>query len=329
MNILYIGPYRQKDAIGLTSLNILVNLLQSKHSVSAKPIYFNKNSITISDDNILEAENKRLDHYDLVIQNVTPDQAIKINSVSSNILIPILNEQILSKKNLETLSQFDLILTDTKVSYNKLCSYKKIANKVKTYDYQLISVDIQNNLFDIGLLNLNKKLYFIGNYQGNVENIYNICNAFIKNIYNHNFSLVLFIANLNQENKNKLDNIINQIYDNYNIKYTINKIAIIAIDYSLESMFVAHKTGDIYIDIQDEHTNSMNVKIANLFNSKVIEFNAEDNEYYCHRNDMTHGNGCLSIGYKAIESKICKAIINNTVENPVPFKKEHINLIIK
>ena len=85
MNILYIGPYRQKDAIGLTSLNILVNLLQSKHNVSAKPIYFNKNSITISDNHVLEAENKRFDHYDLVIQNVKPDQAIKINSVAKNI----------------------------------------------------------------------------------------------------------------------------------------------------------------------------------------------------------------------------------------------------
>ena len=230
---------------------------------------------------------------------------------------------------MDTLNQFDLILTDTKISYNKLCSYKKIANKVKTYDYQLISVDIQNNLFDIGLLNLNTKLYFIGNYQANIENIYNICNAFIKNIYNHNFSLILFIANLNQENKNKLDSIINKIYDVYNIKYTINKIAIVSIDYSLESIFAAHKTGDIYIDIQDEHTNSMNVKIANLFNSKVIEFSAEDNEYYCNRNDRTYDHGCLYVGYKAIESKICKAIINNTVENPIPFKKEHINLIIK
>lgn len=329
MNILYIGPYRQKDTVGLTSLNILVNLLQSKHTVSARPIYLNKNSITVSDDKILEAENKRSEYYDIVIQNVKPDQAIKIDSISSNILIPILNEKILSKNTVDTLNQFDLILTDTKLSYHKLCSYKKLANKVKTYDYQLVSIDIKNNLFDIGLLNLNKKLYFVGNYQTNIENICNICNAFVKNVCNYNFSLILFIANLNQENKNKLDNIVNGIYNDYNIKYTINKIAIVSIDCSLESIFTAHKTGDIYVDIQDEHTNSMNVKIANLFNSKVIEFNAEDNEYYCHRNDRTHDHGCLSIGYKAIESKIYKAIINNTVENPIPFKKEHINLIIK
>jgi hypothetical protein len=58
MNILYIGPYRQKGTVGITSLFVLINILSKTNTrVSSRPIYINGSEpVDIGDTTILSSE---------------------------------------------------------------------------------------------------------------------------------------------------------------------------------------------------------------------------------------------------------------------------------
>jgi len=332
MNILYLGPYRQKSIAGIASLFVLRNLIATpNHKVSARPLYIdNYQSSDIIDQNILSSEKIILDHYDILIQNVYPKDSIKINSITKNIIIPIINEGSLDETTKNKLSEFDMILTDTKLSYNRLSNLdNKITNKVKTYDYDVpIAPTLPDNQFNIGILNQTKKIYFIGNYINNITNIHNLCRSFIKNVSFNECSLVLFLLDMTQQLKNDIDNKISEIYAENNIKYAINRIVIIPIDSTIENIVVAHQTGDILVDLQDDNTNTVNTKIATLLNKPIVSFGIEDHEHALTRNNHIY-NDAVGVSSWAIDSKIKRAICDKSyTENLVPFKKQHINKII-
>ena len=73
MNILFVAPYRQNDEWGLSSRQYLKALLaNTKINLTARPYYYISNSYNKISDDIIAAENTRLDHYDVIIQKLLP-----------------------------------------------------------------------------------------------------------------------------------------------------------------------------------------------------------------------------------------------------------------
>ena len=309
MNILYIGPYRQKSLAGLTSLFILMNLLKNKkHKISSRPIYLDKEPINqdIVED-IIKAEREQYDSYDVIIQHTTPDMSIKINAVKKNIIILINNEEILSDDVLEKLAGFDSILVDNKITYNLYKEYyPKISSKLTTYDYDLLIPPMQLSQFDVNPFEITKKLYFIGDYKDNINNIYNLCNAFIKHSANcvDEYSLILYLFNMDTRIKQNITNNINEIYSSYGIKYAINRIMIAPIDCNLQNIITAHNTGSIFINISESNSNSLNYKICNSLNKKILDFNDTDYTFEFTRNNRITDKRCLGISCGSIDNKI-------------------------
>lgn len=87
MKILFVGPYRQKDSWGKTSVNY-IKALRSKpeNSIACRPIYYTNNTVATVDNDILESENTFYDDYDILIQKALPHNLF-IGSCKKNIAI--------------------------------------------------------------------------------------------------------------------------------------------------------------------------------------------------------------------------------------------------
>ena len=71
MNILFIGPYRQKDGWGYAALEYLKALHKTGHNITARPVYLGSH-YGLEDDLLFELESNVSPNYDVVIQNVLP-----------------------------------------------------------------------------------------------------------------------------------------------------------------------------------------------------------------------------------------------------------------
>jgi hypothetical protein len=330
MNILYIGPYRQNDIHGWTDHQIINHLaLNNKFNIRCCPIYHQMTDILdITDPNIIRAENNKITNFDVIIQRADPKYLIKINKIQKNIAIPILNPEIPDKQTLDNLSMFDSVLTDSKLAFNKLNSYSsKLAKKIKNFDYNLSLESITKNKFNLGILNFTKKIYFIGNYKQNLTNIENICKAFIAHSKSKEYSLLLFLTNLDIQSKNNLEAMIKRYYSLHKINYTINRIIIIPIESTIENIGIAHQTGDFYLDIQDECSNTFNVKLATALGKNIIQYNIEDMYFVFDHNTVSKSSGFMELSVNAI-NKTIKNICGGIIPQPMPFKKQDINQLI-
>lgn len=326
MNILYIGPYRQDNVIGWSSTALLKFLLSNnKYNITCRPIYLSHSrTLTDVDMEIRRAENNTNSSYDAIIQNSSLDSLTKIHSIPKNIAIPIIDSKAISNETIDNLHNFDKILVDSKLIYNRLQQYKKIQNKIKTYDYDILTKPVPNSAFRIGVLECSKKLYFIGKYSNNINNIINLCKAFIKNIKCNEYALILFLFDLDIMKKKHIETIINKYYVMHNMKHTINRIILVPIDTKLDNVLVAHQTGDIYLDLQDDNSNTLNTKIASSFNKTIVQFNYDDMAFNFDRNDQENAEGFVGISERAIDLAIQSCILNNSTYAPKPFKKENI-----
>lgn len=328
MNILYIGPYRNKDINGLTSMQILLYLIDKLSSrVRSAPLYFDPLSAEkLVPSTIIETEKRSLESYDTIIQHTHVDQLSKIHKISKNIAIPIVDSNGVDAKALDELSMFDSILVDTKLAYNKLAKYTVIRNKLHTFNYNISYPNdtISRSVYDIGVLQHSKKMYFIGHYQKNITNIANICKSFVSNVKSNEYTLLLFLYGLDFSAKTNLENLVKQLYINHDLKYTINRILIIPIEFNLTNLIGAHNTGDIFLDLQDDSSNSLNTKIAKALNKTIVQYGADHLIFSFDRNNKSSIYGFEGIAESHINTSF-KNIMNGS--NPyaeLPFKHKDI-----
>lgn len=330
MNILYLGPYRQNSIYGINSLFVVQTLLNSKNNVTCRPLYINHRHSPANayDDTITKAELNVSTNYDILIQHTYVENCIKINNIKKNICIPILKDNNLNKLIIEHLSEFDTILVDNRLDYHRLSQHKKIQNKVKIYDYDINISKAPQSPFNVGVYNAHKKLYFIGDYDENITNIHNLCRSFIVNSHlNNEAVLLLFVTNLNEPKKSALESMIQSFYNQSDISYSTNKILIIPIEFNLDNLIVAHQTGNIFVDLVDNSTNSFHTKISSILKKSIIQFEPADLELTFNRNNFANAKGFLGIKEESVNSSIQKHI-NSTQITLTPTKKHHINSII-
>lgn len=87
MKILFIAPYRQNDEWGDSSRNYIMSLLLTGHDITIRPIFLGTSFVPELSKELLQAEQKKYDKYDVVIQKSLP-HAIEYNGhFNKNIVI--------------------------------------------------------------------------------------------------------------------------------------------------------------------------------------------------------------------------------------------------
>lgn len=330
MNILYLGPYRQKTTLGLTSQVIILNLLHNKNNkVSCVPLYIDNNKVSPDnniDSAVIAAEQTNYGNYDCVIQHTTVSSAIPINGVSKNILLPIMSCNDVDIKT-DIIKGFDKILVDNQIDYAKLTQYKTLKNKVHVYDYAAGFRSNEQTKIDLGVVNFYKKLYYIGDYEANKDNILNLCKSFISNSEKDKNVLLLFLTHLNKPQKDKIESYINKLYSMmYPSFYT--KVHVVGIDVDMGTLLLTHRTGDVFINLEDTHSNTLNVKINQLYNKELLNFNINDYGFKYENNGAFLPHGCNTVTESSINNKIHNYLRNNTSDKLSHTKKTDINELL-
>lgn len=97
MNILFIGPYRQLDGWGQASQEYIKALMYTGHNITLRPIYMGHSYTCELDPRILDLEQNKSSHYDVVIQNVLPDRLEYANDTGTKYI----NLALFETNNLE------------------------------------------------------------------------------------------------------------------------------------------------------------------------------------------------------------------------------------
>lgn len=330
-NILFIGPYRQRDINGITSIALAHNIINgSANRVKLRPLYINgKYSVSKIDKVLHDHEQTPIHTFDTVVQHVPIQQASIINAVNRNILIPINTIDLVDDID-QHLAKFDAILVDNKYDSIRLSqAYPSIQKNIKHIDYAFSVSSKESGTFDLGLINSSEKLYTICDYKLNIRTIYDIIVSFIANLRSKNMSLVLFTTDITAQEKNELESFILQSYKLLGMQHTINRVVVAPITSDLNNIYSAHRSANVFIDAIDYGSNSIHTKIINDLNNSIIKI---DPEYVFSLTDGYNNiskNGSLKLSAQAINYGIKKYIENKSTEqNTLLFKTHHINKYI-
>lgn len=226
-NILYIGPYRQKDGWGQASLNYLKSIIhatqQLGYNLRIAPVYFTGQvweSMKVKPDAdldyLLPYENNTISKFDTIIQKGLPE-SLWYNKDTNNIAITVLETQNLQHtKNKHILNKFNHILVPSeteKETLHKAGVTTNISNILEPIDCEEIDLYIRNNAD----LPRNKyatyvKFYFIGEFVPR-KNIIDLIIAFSL-AFKPTDKVVLFIKTSSYISQDKVNKIIKERFDN-------------------------------------------------------------------------------------------------------------------
>lgn len=272
-NVLYLGPYGYNNSLGISSRAIIEELAQKQDlNLTTKNIFLEnpyENSTLV---NYNEFEREILPEYDLVIEHTTPSMMVVNKGMSKKfVAIPIM-DTLLSSYDIEKLNMFDGIYTDDYYNLNTLI-VNNLESKIFSYDIKPVD---QTNIINIGYHNLNKKLYFIGDYTNNENMINKIIVSFIVSFRSiNNVSLVLMLTDSNsQEVENQILSNIKNIYSKMDFHPILSPIKTILQPLSIEQLHTIHSFFDIHLDIRDSYNTGINRCLATIYNKQTIDIRA-------------------------------------------------------
>jgi hypothetical protein len=216
-NIIYIGPYRQYDYVGIASELHIRSIIKSidlkKHKLFLRPLYLSNDAIkkpNSIDWLIYETLPDILENETYVIQHA-PVEYLSSQSLWRSIAIPVLNPQLhkASKYNdISRLNRFDQIIISNDYEKNLLLKSEISApSAISQYDpTPYLDTDIANKKYDFGLLEQQMYYYgFIGPYKDNISIIQQIIVAFsLASRALPNCKLVFFLRGT-QQDKNEIE----------------------------------------------------------------------------------------------------------------------------
>jgi signal transduction histidine kinase len=121
--------------------------------------------------------------------------------------------------------------------------------------------------------------------------VYDLILTFI--LFSHqkdNASLVLFLTDVSKKDTDSLQQSIQLLYGNLNITNIFSKIALIPINSTLDNFIACHKSGNIFLNLNDDTKQSMQANYAKLYNNQIIDLNNVETEYRFNRNDTIGDN---------------------------------------
>jgi len=330
LNVLYIGPYRENSLVGLFSSNILVNLYKNnKLQITNLPIFLTYSIDENIIDSIKQHENKSTNKYDIYIQHTYIDECLAINTIDKNIAIPILKNNNLSRIEINNLKNFHSIIVNSSIDYYKITQYAELKNKVKMFDYDTanISKDVlknKNKKYNLQQLGFYDNLYFIGSYSNNATTIESLCYSFMDNMLYNKYLLLLFLE-INKEESHALNQKIQNIYKENNLKLKTNPIIIISHENNKNNYVMPHLSGNLFVDISFDHGNSLHHKVAKILNKPILCIDKNHFKYLAANNNKYLLSGFTQIDYTEIKSKLrISNILNNN--DAVKYQKQLPNI---
>ncbi len=314
MNILYIAPYRLSNSIGYESLNLLYNLHDMGYNIVSRPIF--DGSPTIKDQHLIDPlkkiENNKIETFDILFQHTPIQQATYTSKIKQHIYWPITQNimpsddqqekyRIYSKyvKILYTNDNDKVLLSNIGISPISKLNYN-ISNKFE---------QINHGNFNLGIYNRYNKYYTLVDQSMNYTIKYLIIN-FVKTFSTSNNCLLLFVSNIGQNILDQYNQYIKEIYTKFNIKYNINKIVIIPIDFNCQNILSMHRTGDIFISIK----NDIQTMFAIRMKKDVVSYGSSPTITWPEHN--IHKNGIIEYSNNIDLNSFCdySNIHNNTKE---------------
>jgi len=279
MNILYLGPFQKNNALGYTSSIILQHLCAlPNHHIYAHPIYSGIDNTTIS--NIPYFRFKDIKKYpEINIQHSTVN-SLYVDTYSKNYFIPIHPANLeIPKQYHSKLKAIDKILVYSDFELDKFLSIG--IDKDKIIKLPLPSVKISDAKLDIGIYNQYDKYYFIGDYSNNS----NIIKSLIKNFLpmtkqNHNICLVI-ASDCTDTQRKELVEFYEQQKKNMLLENQEDKVLLLIDDVGCDRIHSLHRSGDIFLCLNDGHYPLTDAASALLCQNKIIQYPTEglDQEY--------------------------------------------------
>lgn len=284
MNILYLGPYKQLDDIGELS-RLYLESLKKNSNVTAGCVYtsFDTQTIKSYDDPFLKHQTK----YDILIQHLPISKLVISQKFKKNIAIPIIGNELCSHRDREVLNFFDKVFVDSPYAKNHL---DKILKKSTIFIRPTINVDqinqTKNQVFNLGIHDHMKKFYMICDYKDNIDLIHSAIVEFVHVLKRQpNISLVLFLAGMRGDASQRLESYIKKTYELARIKSSNIHIVIVDITADPKSLIISHNSGHIFLNINDNSKNSLNLWYAKTLDKKIIDITDLETSLSCVRNE--------------------------------------------
>jgi hypothetical protein len=269
-NILYIGPYRYNNILGIASRTIIEELNKNNNvNITTKNVFLEnpyENKTLVNYNNF---EKQILAKYDIIIQNTRPNMmAIDFEMSPKNIAIPIM-DYFLSASDIDKLKKFSEVYTDDYSSLDTL-NTNKIEAKVFSHDVRPIN---SNDTTNLSYHNLNKKFYFIGNYYKNQNIINKIIVSFVTSFRSKNdTSLILALTDDDiTKTETQVSSNIQDIFNRMNFNPMLSPIKFIVQPLSIEQLHTIHRSCDVYFDIKDSYDTGLNRQLALIYGKQLID----------------------------------------------------------
>lgn len=315
--ILYLGPYRQNTNSGLLSRQLIQSIVKQHPNLAIQPLYIeDADNCAIAE--IESLENHWNNEYDTIIQHAPINMIAPIYGVKNNIAIPIINNIVCSKKNIDTLLFFNKILVTNNLDYYQLSQYPKLKNKVFKYNFDILLPNKRAKI-NIGAYDQFNKVYTV--IPNDIDAVLNIVTAF--NIFNveNKHVLLLFINNLTPEDKNKLDSAITNLCHTMGIEDNRHIITFKA-ESDLQTLFAIHSSGNIYLS---HNVSIISTKIAELLNVNIVDCDVGAYNISLMNNNSYFPDGIYTLSADTIKKYLVKSdYINRNTHSKV----NHINSII-
>jgi len=317
MNILYVGPYRQDNFYGLYSQAVIQDL-GSKHNLKLRPIFYNSSQIQRETlPNIFpQLENQTLESYDCLIQHVALQDILYTNAFKRNIVIPIIDHEyddgLISNKGV------DEFFLDSDCENIPLPE-----QKVKKFELNLdFSVD-KNQIFDIGPLIATRKLYFVGDYQDNIDIILSTIRSFVylNNFLDTDISLALFVFNISAQEIQQIKEYIKKVYGVFGYKFIVDKISITPLSMNIQNILSAHNSGNIFLNLNTHACNAINSVIATSLSKEVVDFELNNDISNLYINEKPTKQWIKTYTDKSIVNSIKTHFTAKNTKQPIKHKK--------
>lgn len=254
-NILFIGPYRQTDGWGYATRDYIKALLTNKnYNVTTQPLYLGVQDKNFRDHEILQAEERRLDHYDVLVQHALPECFFPNFNFKYNIGMTFLETNNFIDSNfINNMNRMNQIWVPSEQEKNTLIK-SGVTCEIKTVS-QPIDVSYIESLSDHKLkmnpvLDDMFKFYFIGDYCHR-KNLLDLVKAFhLAFSYEERVCLIIK-SSKNGLKPNATRQLIEQDIDNVkkslNISNKYKKEIIITENLSYKDLIGLHNACDCFV----------------------------------------------------------------------------------
>jgi hypothetical protein len=289
MNILYLGQYRDSSINGLHS-EVILNNLSKLGNVTSRHIL--SNSCKSYNNRTIFTENKASEKYDVLVQHLPIDTLCYTQKIQRNIAIPVLQSELLSESDIDYLNFFHEVLVDEAFAKQTL----DVVLKKPSISYSLKYQDLirkADQVISFPSYNQMKKFYTIIDYDHNNEYIFDLISEFISITLNQeNICLVLYLINANSTNVNQIQQHVLGIQKICHIdKENLSKVIVAPISISYTDLCLAHKAGDIFLDLQDYPKNTLNTYIASTYNNPIFSQTNSNTQFTNIRDGLFSLNG--------------------------------------